>query len=116
MSSSALPKPLRGSQSYRLLELLVVTILSGTILAISSCTIDCQAEDKPRPLCLRSPDYNVCNCTCVPLDTTCPPLGRTLCDNGQYPSFAGWQPFGGTFVCMVRCSQPAYYVEMPPII
>ncbi|XP_070378410.1 uncharacterized protein [Dermacentor albipictus] len=106
MSSTALPKPRRRAQYYGALEFLVMVILSTTILVVSSCSIDCPHDDKPRSVCADDRSTYRCNCTCVPQGWTCPPLESQLmvCGGGKKPNCSDpWTLLGETPTCHCFC-------------
>ncbi|XP_070378411.1 uncharacterized protein [Dermacentor albipictus] len=106
MSSIALPRTRRRAQYYGALEFLVMVILSTTILVVSSCSIDCPHDDKPRSVCADDRSTYRCNCTCVPQGWTCPPLESQLmvCGGGKKPNCSDpWTLLGETPTCHCFC-------------
>ncbi|XP_075553977.1 uncharacterized protein LOC142586996 [Dermacentor variabilis] len=106
MSSSSLPRTPRRAQFYRAMEFVVMIILSSTILMISSCSIDCPEEGKPKAICVQGGPREGCNCTCVDRRMPCPPLESQLklCDAGRQLSCpVGWEFLAGRSACSCRC-------------
>ncbi|XP_049526662.1 uncharacterized protein LOC125946751 [Dermacentor silvarum] len=96
----------RRPEFYHTLAFLVMIILSSTILRISSCTIDCLSEDKPKAICLQGAPGQKCNCTCVPGSVSCPPLPSELrlCPGDDPPPCPyGWEFLLGISTCTCTC-------------